>query len=182
MSSRTKTNKMLLKINAKTILESCIDTFVNSVDKIIIVAGHKKDEIIPLTEKYNNIRIAVNQNYLNGMFSSVKEGLKHVTGDRFFITPGDYPKIKPSTIEFMKSFDDSIIVPSCRGRTGHPVLISSAYIPEIIYGNYQSLRNFLRKKEKNIIGVHDSGILTDIDTIEDYYLILNNAHAKGLLL
>lgn len=181
---------MALKYNNKTIIENCVETMKSFSSRVFVVTGYKGyiiEEI--LKDKYENVIILNNPLYENGMFSSVCEGIKHIEGDMFFITPGDYPKISKSTYEklleaaYNKEYElqtrkgeAPVIVPIYNGRKGHPILIDSTYKNEILNNkDYSSLRDFVKDKGVKLVEVDDKGILTDLDTIDDYNRILNNS-------
>jgi molybdenum cofactor cytidylyltransferase len=172
-SSRAKTNKMLLPLQNKTVLEKCIETFYDDTDRIIVVGGYRFSEITPITLKYEKVKPVYNKNYPEGMFGSVKEGLKQTRGGRIFITPGDYPLIKASTVKTMLGLSGNIIIPRYFKEPGHPVLISRRCISDICGGGYSSLRDFITLNKKTTVEVDDAGILTDIDTMADYHFIIN---------
>lgn len=185
-SSRAGTFKMALGINNKTIIENCVETMRTFCSSVYVVAGYKAyiiEEI--LKGKYNNVFIINNPLYEGGMFTSVRSGIEHIKEDKFFITPGDYPNIKKSTYEkLMRIYDECefqnkkaaepVIIPSYNGRKGHPILIDSRYKDEILNEKaYNSLRDFVKDKGFKLVEVDDIGILTDVDTMEDYNRLLN---------
>mgnify|MGYP000168382856 CR=1 FL=1 len=62
------------------------------------------------------------------MFSSVKLGFSHTTGDRVFITPGDYPLVSCEVYQSMLKDKSDIVIPIYNNLTGHPVLINKVAI------------------------------------------------------
>lgn len=103
------------------------------------------------------------------MFSSVKTGLNFLQGDRFFLIPGDYPRVASSTYEEMLKIEDPIVIPAYKGKKGHPVLIDSNLADEISDdSSLNSLRDYIEKKGSTSLELVDPGILLDIDTLEDY--------------
>jgi molybdenum cofactor cytidylyltransferase len=179
-SSRANTNKMLLKLGNKTVIECCIDTFYDSCSGIVVVGGYRIEDIKPVLTKYKKLRLVYNAYYPEGMFSSVKEGLSHITGDQFFITPGDYPMLQKATIHKLLSRDDPVIIPVYKGICGHPVRMKSNLIPEILSGGYGSLHEFVTSKNPFLMKVNDIGVVSDIDYMEDYHRILNLLHDSDM--
>lgn len=170
-SSRANTNKMLLSLRNKTVIECCIDSFYATCSKIYVVGGYRMEEIVPVLTKYDNLELVYNAHYPEGMFRSVKEGLTYIKGDRFFLTPGDYPLIKKETLDKMLDIDEPIVIPKYDGIGGHPVLMRSSLTPEILSGRFESLREFITTKKPLYVEVDDIGVVTDIDYMEDYYRI-----------
>jgi CTP:molybdopterin cytidylyltransferase MocA len=63
--------------------------------------------------------------------------------------------------------------PVMGGRRGHPVLISSRVIPELLShgGEYPSMGAFLRRYPVGEVQIDDEGIFVDVDTPEDFAAI-----------
>lgn len=175
LSSRAKAFKMLLPLKGKTVIENTIDNMLQFSERIIVVGGYKIELLQPIIEKYKNVELVFNENYEEGMFSSVKCGLKAVREDEFFFTPGDYPLISKEVYSKIISVKGDIIIPTYEGKKGHPILIKSKFIKEILEeGRYETLRDFINSKSPNFIEVNHKEILMDIDTIEDYEEVLKN--------
>lgn len=173
LSKRAGTHKMLLEINGKTIIERCIDAMYDSCSRVIVVGGYKIENLYPICSKYSKVKLIFNKDFCSGMFNSLKAGLKYIETEKFFFTPGDYPLIESSTYHDMKKLEGEIIVPEFRGLRGHPVLMDSAFINEILSSTtYISLRDFINTKKVTPVRVSDPGILIDIDTISDYEKLL----------
>ncbi len=144
LSSRCNTNKLLFEFNRTTIIESVIRSFYGICNRIIVVSGHFHNEISPVLKQYDKVDVIYNKNYQDGMFSSVKTGVSAVTTDRLFITPGDYPLVKESTIKSLLNADSDFVYPTYNGIKGHPILLKNTIIPIILSGEYANLRDCLR--------------------------------------
>lgn len=172
-SKRAGTHKMVLEIDGITILERCIEAMYDNCSRVIVVGGYKIENLYPICSKYSKVKLIYNEDFYIGMFNSLKAGLKYIETERFFFTPGDYPFIKNSTYHDMKNFEGEIIVPEFKDLRGHPVLMKSTFINEILYSTtYISLRDFINTKKVTSVSVSDSGILMDIDTMSDYEKLL----------
>ncbi|GKX65325.1 nucleotidyltransferase family protein [Inconstantimicrobium mannanitabidum] len=169
LSSRMKKYKMSLMIGNKTVIERCIESMYDVCSRIIVVGGYNYDLISEILKPYRKVKVILNSNYMEGMFSSVKTGLKQVTSERFLLIPGDYAVINKSTYGQIIQSESDIVSPTYRGENGHPILIKSTYIDDILYNkSYESLRNFIEVHKVTSVMVEDQGILMDIDNIEDY--------------
>lgn len=168
LSSRTGTNKMLLEIKNEPVIEHCISAFYSTCSKIFVVTGCYHEEIAKVLSKYDKIHIIYNEFYRDGMFSSVKAGLKEIKTERFFLTPGDYPLLKKDTINYMLQKDGDFLAPTFGEIQGHPILLKSKLINYILSSKSLSLRECLNKVPKKELEVDDIGIITDLDTISDY--------------
>lgn len=169
LSRRMGTNKLALDLYGKTIIERCIDGMYELCSKIIVIGGHRQEEIKKILDKYPKVELIHNPDYGKGMFSSVKKGISYVKAERFFLTPGDYPVISKKTYQDMLQIDEDIVVPLYNGKRGHPLLMKSHLIEEVLTDTYyKTLRDFINMQGFTSIELKDPGILMDIDTIEDY--------------
>jgi len=173
-SSRTGAFKMELQLGEKTLIQHVIDEMKDLCSRVIVVAGYKKERIIELTKGYANLEVVFNPRYPEGMFTSVKEGVKHVKSSWFFLTPGDYPLITKSIyqklVEARGESDQDIFIPVFNGRKGHPILVKSDLVKELLEEPDDSnLRKFIHRKGFTSVEADDDAILVDIDTMEDYH-------------
>ncbi|WP_291582265.1 nucleotidyltransferase family protein [Clostridium sp. UBA6640] len=173
LSTRVGTNKLILDIGGKTVIERCIYGMYDICSKITVVGGNRIEEIEAILNKYPKVELIYNSDYLDGMFSSVKKGLMNIKEEKFFLIPGDYPVINKEIYKHMVKLDEDIVIPMHKGRKGHPLLMKSYLIEELIKSkHYNTLRDFVNIKGFKYINVEDPGILMDIDTMEDYQKIL----------
>ena len=170
-SKRAGAFKLTLDLCGKTILARCIEGMYNHCSRLIVVGGHRAADLLPIVERYPRAGLVLNENYQDGMFSSVRKGLEYVSHGRFFLTPGDYPLISPDVYEKMLKTDADIVVPSYSGECGHPVLIKSNLAKVISGSGYCCLKDFIDSKGYTEIMVQDRGILMDVDTTEDFQRI-----------
>ena len=85
------------------------------------------------------------------------------------------PTILPSDhLQLIHCFhhnQSKIIVPTCNGHRGHPVMIGSQYFGEVLLSHTRAgLRGFLDTHQKEIaeVAVSDSAAMEDMDTPADY--------------
>ena len=174
-SSRTKTFKMELPFGNKTLIERAIEGMIDTCSRIIVVGGHRIERIREMTKKYPTVQVVLNKHYEKGMFSSVQEGVRHLTGDWFFIMPGDYPLITNHVFQKLKKSMEAsdpgydIFIPTSKGRKGHPVLIREKVKDEILREPVDStLKNVIHRNNCLLVEVDHKGILMDVNTMEDY--------------
>ncbi|HAZ38256.1 MAG TPA: molybdopterin-guanine dinucleotide biosynthesis protein A [Clostridiaceae bacterium] len=168
LSSRFGRYKLTLDIQGKTVIERCIEPMYDICSSIIVVGGHNYDSLCHTLKPYGKVKLIFNENYAEGMFSSIKKGILQVQQDKFILTPGDYPIIKKETYLKVLSTDNDIVVPVYKNINGHPVLIKSCLIGKILSGGYSSMREFIYEHGFSTICTEDEGILLDIDIPEDY--------------
>ncbi|HEY5533385.1 MAG TPA: nucleotidyltransferase family protein [Ignavibacteria bacterium] len=168
-SSRFPEFKPLIKFGNKTLLERTIDNLYDVCSRIIVVCGFRADDIKKILVKYEKADIVINENYSEGMFSSILAGAKQIKGDRFFVVPADMPLIKEKTYIHLLEENKDIVIPVYKKKKGHPVLMKSKIISELLKEEKDSnFSKFIKKKNFKILEVDDAGILTDIDTYEDF--------------
>jgi len=187
-STRMGSFKPLMKIYGKTAIQRCIELFKNcGINDIIVVTGYLndciEDELKNITSGSNDIRIVLNDNYSKGMFTSIKAGVESLEQgtDAFFILPVDIPSVQVSTIKKMiqsyEKIKDGILYPIFGEKKGHPALVSYSFAEEILNNNPEGgLREIFNqhKKQWNYEHVVDQGILLDMDTEEDFQVLLNH--------
>jgi molybdenum cofactor cytidylyltransferase len=167
-SSRAKCNKMVLKYKNMEIIRHAIISMQDYCSKIIVVTGHYHDDILNVVKDFHKVKVVKNVNDNQGMFSSVKVGVNEIDDD-FFITPGDYPLIMKSTYEKVLNANGIIRVPTFNNLRGHPLFISKELISDLLSESDDSnLKSFRNKYVITNIETNDSGILKDIDTVNDY--------------
>lgn len=171
-SSRAGVNKLLLDLRGRSVLERCIESMSPFCTRIIIVGGHRIEELQAVLTTSSCLEIVFNPSFSQGMFSSVQKGISQVREEKFFLCPGDYPLIKKQTYMELLSAQGPIAVPTYQGRPGHPVLIAGSFIRDILGGGYSCLRDFIKVNNPQFIDTMDPGIHIDIDTLEDYQNIV----------
>ena len=175
-STRMKTQKMLLTFKGKTIVETVVDNALKVTDKVLVVLGSHKNEI---SEKLigRNISLVTNENYLQGMLSSVICGIRNLpeNAEAALLFLGDQPQVPhyagEMVIEEWKKSGKGIVISTFSGKRGHPVLIETRYKNEIENLNPEKgLRQLMEIRKNDILEVDCPypEILRDIDTPEEY--------------
>ncbi|AJA46431.1 molybdenum cofactor cytidylyltransferase [Clostridium pasteurianum DSM 525 = ATCC 6013] len=173
-SSRARTFKMALDFKGKTVIERSVDSMKSCCSKIYVISGYRREIIEEILKGYEDVDVVFNENFKEGMFSSVKAGIKKLRGDKFFLTPGDYPAVKEDTYKALLTLSKDVVIPTFKGKKGHPILMNTPVAREILSSdNYSNLKEFTISKGFSTVEVQDMGILRDIDTIQDYEDLLN---------
>ncbi|MBW1768419.1 MAG: NTP transferase domain-containing protein [Deltaproteobacteria bacterium] len=188
-SSRMGKFKPLLPLGDTTIIERVVDLFRKSgIKDIRVVTGYRAGELSPLLKK-TGVSCIANEDFKEGMFSSVKAGVKGLDQNlrAFFILPVDIPLVRPQTIRLLlRSYEKGIgeiIYPCFHGRRGHPPLISSRFAKEITcWKGEGGLRSFLKQYEQFAadVMVADEFILFDLDKPADYQRLLKEYGRYGV--
>jgi molybdenum cofactor cytidylyltransferase len=186
-SKRMKVQKLLLPFDGITMIEKVIENVINSkVDHTVVVLGSDNKEIMKVIG-HLPVTICYNDNYRQGMFSSIKCGIKTLPHccDAVLIFLGDQPMIPVEAINMViKAYcnsNKSIVIPTFEQKRGHPLLIDKKYFEEIEKLDDQSgLRALAVKFPEDLLEVETgmSGILRDIDTKEEYESAINEILLK----
>lgn len=180
-SSRMGEWKLTLPYKDNTIIENSIANALKCCSRIIIVTGHRSPELIKLVENPPRVITTVNENFKNGMFSSIQAGVRLVDSEWFFITMGDMPEIKEAIyMNLLKARDKNshnfdIIRPVYEGKRGHPVLLHKKTIKTIIDEPISSeMKNVFTHFRVLDIEMNLPDTFRDIDTPDEYKRILEN--------
>ncbi len=198
LSSRMKEFKPLLHVDGQPAVAGLTETLHSAgIRDIVLVTGHRREE---LQEEIDRLRLteAYNENYEEGMFTSIQTGLAKA-GESFpdkqgvFLIPVDCPLITIRVLrELMIAADGAqkenvaggargadaadgwYFVPTFEGKKGHPLLIVAEHIPEILEHDGEGGLKAVTERhwEKMVrVPVPDEEILLDMDTPEGYEAI-----------
>ncbi|HEX2970541.1 MAG TPA: nucleotidyltransferase family protein [Bacteroidales bacterium] len=181
-SKRMGRPKMLLPFRGRTIIETVVKNIKDSgIENILAVTGAEREITANLLNQ-NSVNFCINNNYREGMLSSVICGIRNISGDpeAIFIFPGDQPLISPVTIKSMisnyRTSEFGIFIPVFKGRRGHPLLIDRHYMMEVEKLNTEEgLRALaiMHPDDVSEVETNDPGILKDFDTYDDYLREIN---------
>jgi molybdenum cofactor cytidylyltransferase len=183
-SSRANTFKMTLPLGQMTVLEQTISNFNGICSRVIVVSGFRAELIQEEIEKICNkkaysfqVKHVYNENFNQGMFTSIQKGCNEVNAQAFFITPGDCPLVKKETLQLIAEHKGDVVIPSFHYKGGHPIKLSKVVKQKILETNPMSnLRVVLNNHEKKYLIVDDPGVLMDMDTPEDYQKAVQYYH------
>ncbi len=177
LSSRMGEVKSLLPWGDSFLLDRVVANACQSeLASLIVVLGHEAETISKKID-FKDSKVIINPDYSLGQSSSLRVGLDGVPADTdgaMFLL-GDQPfvtaKIIDSLIHAFQKQPSSLIIPTCQGKRGNPVLAHRSVFKMIqeITGDTgpRVLFNSL-KEEIQEVEVFDPGIHLDIDTVEDY--------------
>jgi molybdenum cofactor cytidylyltransferase len=184
-SKRMGSPKMLLPFMGITMIENVIANVSGSkVDNIMVVLGADRDSIAKLI-RTKAVNYCYNENYKDGMLSSVMCGFRNIPIDHsaVLVFQGDQPLITPnainSVIEVYLSSGKGIVIPVYESKRGHPILIDRKYRNEIQKLNpAEGLRSLALKYSDDVLEVNTdiAGILRDFDTYDEYKNEINKIH------
>lgn len=190
LSSRLGEFKPLVRLGAETLLERAVGLFRRAgAQAVIAVAGHNAAKTLAEAERLG-IQAVVNESYAEGMFSSLRVGLRALPNapascspscpasqlDAFFVLPVDLPLVRPQTLDVLlarfAAAPAAVLHPVFLGQRGHPPLVDARHVADILAWNGRDgLAGALQALEQTHgageVPVADGGIHFDVDTPAD---------------
>jgi len=177
-SKRMGLPKLLLKWSQGTIIEKSVDTLLASkIDELIIVLGYQAKAILRRLGS-RRLKAVTNNHYRMGMSSSIRRGLEQVNSrsETVLVALADQPFIETDLIDLLIDIyhqnPHGIVLPSFKGRRGHPVILNRFRYQEEM-GNLTGdigCRPILDRYPEDIleVDVKSEGVIADIDSWEEY--------------
>ena len=172
--------KALLRFHGRTFLEHVIGAVSDAeISVTAVVVGHHRREI---TAAFPTQAFVTNPEYEKGMSTSVQAGIRAlppgIEGAGVFLV--DQPCIDAGTILSVarELRPESIVLPTFRGRRGHPVFFAAELFGEILaLPSDQGLNAVVRRIPSRVIEVQVSNetVLEDIDTPEQFENLLRRS-------
>ena len=98
------------------------------------------------------------------MFGSLKIGLNHLIQsedwERLAVLPVDHPLVRPEAVQALAAVDGRAVIPSYRGKHGHPIVIDREVAAAIVCGDFDgpTMREILRAVAAVALEVDDPGV------------------------
>lgn len=162
----------MLKVGSITIIKRIVISFQQAgIFPIVVITGADEDEVKYQLSNYGVIFLSYEQTEQLEMLDCIKHGLRYLQGkcDRVAFTPVNVPMFTPDTLIRLKNTNADIVIPSCHGKGGHPVMLSEQIFPDILnYNGSDGLRGAIRSlKESTLwLPVEDTGVLTSVRNVE----------------
>ena len=169
-------NKLIKKFQGIPLIKHSVKNILDSdVNELIVVVGYQKEIIEKIIDKNKKIKFIFNKNYDEGMASSIKVGLKHLSenSESFFISLGDMPMINYNIynqlIESRNQKD--ILVPTYKNQQGNPVMFNKSMKEKImqISGDVGA-KQILKLNGSKIFNlkINDQSIVKGFNTQNDF--------------
>lgn len=176
-SRRMGIPKSLLPLGGGTFLSRITGSLREAgVGEIVIVLGADEGAIRPTLGWFDGA-VVTNRRWEQGQLSSVIAGLdalEHEGVEGAILWPVDHPLVGAGVVRDLAAgfgrTGKQIIVPTCRGWRGHPVLFSAELFPALRSASTTlGARDVLRRHPQEVqeVPTEDEGILRNIDTPED---------------
>jgi molybdenum cofactor cytidylyltransferase len=170
-------NKLLVTDkNGKTMIARVVDNVLSSNARpILVVTGHQAEQV-EQTLAGRPVRFVHAQDYAEGLSASLKAGIAAVPSEcaAAIVCLGDMPLVTGRMIDRLMSMYDAdegrlIVLPTCRGKQGNPMLWDRRFFPEILEIAGDSGARFLvGKHAESVVELEmaDDAVLRDFDTTE----------------
>jgi|SRR5713226_1768928 len=179
-SSRMGSPKALLSVGEKTFIEQIVSSLKKTkVGQIVVVLGHNADRLKPKIEPLL-VTLVLNPDYSKGQLSSLGAAIRSLQTDSaqvdgVLVHLVDHPFIDSALVDKMidRFFESKrlIVIPTYKGKRGHPVLLSSALFPELLAAPLdQGAKVVVRAHPDETLELEteDQGVVIDVDTPEEY--------------
>jgi len=121
--------KQLAEYKGSTILETTIKTVSTYFEDAVVVLGYDSETIIEKVD-FKSSAILINENWNEGIISSIRTGLHHLNQNKnfenVFIFLGDQPSVDGKVIQRLlntKHDFDEVMIPKYRYKYGYPVVV-----------------------------------------------------------
>jgi molybdenum cofactor cytidylyltransferase len=171
-------DKALLAYRGRTFLETIIMSLRSAgIEKIAVVLGHHAKQI-QRAVNLAGTQVVLNRDYRRGQTSSLQKGLAALaehSPEAVILCLVDHPAVSVAVMtKLMGRFEQihpAVVIPTCEGQHGHPVVISQALFSEILALPPDKGANTVIRKYRDatrFVEVEDRGILLDVDSPEAY--------------
>ena len=171
-------NKLLKKYKKKYLINHILKSLIKSkVNKTIVVLGHENRKIKKIALKSKKITFVVNSQYLKGISTSIKGGLKKISKKNigFLIVHADMPLISKTILNILcsalKNKNKEIFVPVYKKKFGNPLAFKYSMIKSLKKIKEDRGAKKLIKSNKSkvqMVNVNSKSILIDFDLLKDF--------------
>lgn len=170
--------KQLLLLDDQTMLEHSLTSMTSSkVNEIILVLGYNYHEVLNhLKAMDTRVKIVINRQFEQGLSSSIRAGVKACAPSArgIMIALADQPFVPVEVFDLLmkraRETSKGILVPTFRGKWGHPVLFKERYRRHLLAlrGDAGGLQ-ILKAHPDDLLEVPTSvkSVVQDFDTPED---------------
>ncbi len=170
-------NKLLVPDRAgRPMVARVVDNLLSSAARpVIVVTGHRAEEVRAAVAG-RPVQVVHAAEYLDGLSASLRVGIAAVPAQASaaLVCLGDMPLVTGRMIErLIEAYDPdegrSVVVPTCRGKIGNPVLWDRRFFPDIagLVGDVGA-RPLLERHSEHVAQVEldTDAVLRDFDTVE----------------
>ena len=171
-------NKLLKKYKKKYLINHILNSLIKSkVNKIIVVLGYENRKVKKISLKSKKITFVFNSQYLKGISTSIKCGLKKISKKNigFLIAHADMPLVSKTILNTLctglKNSKKNIFVPVYKNKAGNPLAFKYSMIKFLkkIKGDRGAKKLIKSNKSKvQFVKIKSKSILIDFDQLKDF--------------
>ncbi len=170
-SRRMGTPKQAVRLGGTPLIALAVERALEFSSRVIVVVGAHIDVVRPAIPDLPGVEVLEHPGFRRGMVSSIAAGAARVRTPWFYVAPADMPALPADAfrglaMEAAKDPPADALFPVTEARRGHPVLIRSSLVPDLLrrWERVSSMREFLEEYRCAEIRLADDGIHRDIDT------------------
>nr|NLI51165.1 NTP transferase domain-containing protein [Propionibacterium sp.] len=171
----------IIKLGGISLIRRLTLTFHKAgVRDIVVITGFEDPEIKAELTGEGVVFLQLEDYEDPELIESFRIGLDYLRTrcDRILLTPVNAPLFTYATVEAMLATPGAIVIPSCRGRAGHPVLVDASLCEPILdYAGPDGLAGFIRTTpaERRWVDVNDEGIRYTVHDMPELERLLPSA-------
>ncbi len=168
-------NKLLANVGGKALVRRAAEAALNSkACEVTVVTGHRAQEVRSAIEGLA-VTVVNNPAHAEGLSTSLRTGVESLSADidGAIVLLADMPEIDSATIDrlidaFKPNEGAFIVVPTCQGKRGNPVVWSSRFFPALaaVHGDTGG-RHLIGENPEIVVEVEiGESVAIDVDTPE----------------
>ena len=163
----------LMQVGTIPIIQRMVITYQQvGVFPVVVVTDVEDDEIKRQLAPYGVIFLSGSESDAPELMDAARVGLQYLQDkcQRVVYAPVNVPMFSPRTLTELLRQDGDIVVPSYEGHGGHPVVLRSDVIPELLaYQGENGLRGAFADSglARTWVAVEDQGVLTNVRNEEE---------------
>lgn len=176
-STRMGRPKALLDASGESFIERAVHVLRRGGCRYVLAVVPPDEEWEIRLADVSGAEVIFNPEPASEQIASLRLALAHVTYDAAgaMVLPVDFPLVRASTVVALReSFlarGAPVVRPTYRGRPGHPTLFARTVFPELLDPRLDDGARTLVERhahDREDVAVDDPGVVTDINTPEDY--------------
>ena len=184
-STRMGELKALLPWQGQSLIAHQVQALSDAgVDRIVVVLGHRREELAPEIEENPRAEWTLNPDYAQGKTTSIQAGLRALDSrlpGAILLLSVDQPRSAETIEEVLRqhrSVEPMITIPTCGGKGGHPIVFDGALIDELsrIKEETQGIREVVQRHREGTrrVELGREEVLWDLNTPEQYRAALES--------
>ncbi|HZA22042.1 MAG TPA: nucleotidyltransferase family protein [Dehalococcoidia bacterium] len=171
--------KALLPWQGTSLLAHQVEALCEAgVDRVVVVLGHRAEELEPVVIGQPEVVCVVNPDYLKGKTTSIKTGVKSLRqgyADTLLLLNVDQPRAADTIRKLLYQHHISsalITIPTYQGKGGHPIVLDASLIDELLSIQEETLglKAVTERHQDRVqrVEMDDPEVLWDLNTPEQY--------------